>query len=96
MDIYQYPLPTNFYDNDSQLILFDASFVNSKISELTKKGITNSNTIYVYRYQKLIDRKLHLQDPFNKIIKTNHIVTEPIAIGANAANINKNLLEHLP
>lgn len=96
LDIYKYPLPTNFYDNDKSSILFDEIFVKNKISSLTAMGIINANTKYVYRYQKLIDRELHLKEPFISLQKENHITEEAIAIGANAGNINRNLLDCLP
>jgi hypothetical protein len=96
LDIYQYPLPTNFYDNDKDSILFDEIFVRNRISSLTEMGIINTNTKYVYRYQKLLDRKLHLKEPFISLRKENHITKEAIAIGANAGNINPNLIDYLP
>jgi hypothetical protein len=96
LDIYQYPLPTNFYDNDKACILFDEIYVKNKISSLTKKGIINTNTKFVYRYQKLIDRDLHLMEPFLSLGKKNHITTAAIAIGANASNINPKLKKFLP
>jgi hypothetical protein len=96
LDIYQYPLPTNFYDNDKASILFDEIFVKNKISKLTEMGIINTNTKYVYRYQKLIDRGLHLKEPFISLQKEYHYTEEAIAIDANAGNINRNLLDCLP
>ena len=96
LDIYKYPLPTNFYDNDKACILFDEIFVKNLISSLTEKGIINTNTKFVYRYQKLIDRKLYSKEPFNSLQEENHKTEEAIAIGANAGNINPNLLDCLP
>lgn len=96
LDIYQYPLPTNFYDNDKNLILFDSNFINSKIKSLENKGIITPNTNFVYRYQKLIDRNFHSSLQFSSNFMGAHITNEPIAIGANAANINPNLIIYLP
>ena len=96
LDIYQYPLPTNFYDNDKGAILFDESHLAKKISMLEKLKLIDSNTMYVYRYQKLLDRKLHLKRPLSNIKKENHITTAVIAIGANASSINPNFKELLP
>lgn len=96
LDIYKYPLPTNFYDNDKLSILFDEIFVENKILSLTEMKIINTNTKYVYRYKKLIDRELYLKKPFSSLQKQNHITKEAIAIGANAGNINQNLLDCLP
>jgi hypothetical protein len=96
LDIYKYPLPTNFYDSDKGLILFDANFINSQIQSLNSIGIITSETICVYRYQKLINRKLYSSIKIPLIAIGNHIINEPIAIGANAANINSNLINYLP
>lgn len=96
LDIYKYPLPTNFYDNDKACIFYDEIFVKNKISSLTEMGIINTNTKFVYRYQKLIDRKLYSKEPFNSLQEENHKTEEAIAIGANAGNINPNLLDCLP
>ena len=96
LDIYQYPLPTNFYDNDKKSILFDPAFISSQISDLTNMGIINTNTVYVYRYQKLIDRNLHQQLPFSSLSELKHVISAPIAIGPNAANINPIMTQYLP
>jgi hypothetical protein len=96
LDIYKYPLPTSFYDNDKMSILFDESHLANKISVLTKLGLIDSTTVYVYRYQKLLDRELFLRKPLSSLNKKNHITTAVIAIGANASNINPDLTTLLP
>jgi hypothetical protein len=96
LDIYQYPLPTNFYDNDKKLILFDSNFINSKIKSLEDEGIITPSTNFVYRYKKLIDRKIHSSLQFSSYFSGVHIKNEPIAIGRYATKINPNLKKYLP
>ncbi len=96
LDIYKYPLQTELYDKDRNLILFDSIHLQLKIEKLTADGIINSDTIFVYRYQKLLDRELYLKSPLTNIDSSNHIHDTPIAVGANAANLNPKLAKFLP
>ena len=96
LDIYRYPLPTNFYDNDKEAVLYNEFHMANKISALTKLNLIDSNTVYVYRYQKLLDRELYLRNPLSHLTKKNHITTAAIAIGANASNINPDFTPFLP
>lgn len=96
LDIYQYPLPSIIYKKKG---MFDSSFFENKIKNLKKLGLITEDTIFVYRYKKLIDRGLPSDiDPIlSKVLsKFKHIFDEPIAIGANAANINPSLIYTLP
>jgi hypothetical protein len=93
LDIYKFPLPTTFYDSDKNLYLFDGQYLTKKINDLTKLGIINSQTCYIYRYQKLLYRNLQLQEPLKSI--PCHIPL-PIAIKANASVINPAIIKYLP
>ena len=96
LDLYQFPLPTKFYDNDKKNVLFDEEYINNQISSLFKMGIITPSTNFVYRYKKLIDRGLYASLEFPIGFNGKHIINEPIAVQANAAIINWKLKECLP
>ncbi len=95
LDIYRFPLPTQFYDNDKKLILFDNQFISGRINNLIDLNIITNQTIFTYRYKKLIDRGIPQMNPFSHI-KFPHITNEPIAINANAGDLNPNMIKYLP
>jgi hypothetical protein len=95
LDIYRFPLPTEFYDNDKKLILFDREFISAKIKRLIDMKIITDQTIFTYRYKKLIERGIPNLDPFCQI-NFPHIIDQPIAIKANAGNLNPELIKYLP
>lgn len=95
LDIYRFPLPTQFYDNDKKLILFDTHYISSKIKSLTDMNIITDQTIFAYRYKKLIDRGIPNKNPFSQITFL-HITNEPISINANAGDLNPKMIQYLP
>jgi hypothetical protein len=95
LDIYRFPLPTQFYDNDKNLILFDTGFISGKIKSLVDMEIITDQTIFTYRYKKLIERGIPNLDPFSQI-NFPHIKDKPIAIKANAGVLNPDMIQYLP
>jgi hypothetical protein len=95
LDIYRFPLPTEFYDNDKNLILFDTGFISGKIKSLVDMEIITDQTIFTYRYKKLIERGIPNLDPFSQI-NFPHIKDKPIAIKANAGVLNPDMIQYLP
>lgn len=62
LDLYKYPIPSEFYKKDEYLVLFDNDYVNEKIKILKDKELIDDKTPFVFRYKELFNkRKLHMQ-----------------------------------
>jgi hypothetical protein len=82
LDIYRYPIPSEFYKKDENLVLFDNNYVSQKIDLLKGKHLIDDNTFFVFRYKELCSgRNLQLQSSLrdlnyvkysNKIISLNN------------------------
>lgn len=59
-DIYQYPIPSKYYKDDKEGVLYDSDYIEKKLSYLKdEKKLLNNDTIFAFRYKMLIDRKLY-------------------------------------
>jgi hypothetical protein len=62
LDIYQYPIPSEFYKKDYDFVLFDNDYVEQKLNLLKSKNLIDDDTQFVFRYKELFNtRKLHKQ-----------------------------------
>jgi hypothetical protein len=75
--------------------LFDTGFISGKIKSLVDMEIITDQTIFTYRYKKLIERGIPNLDPFSQI-NFPHIKDKPIAIKANAGVLNPDMIQYLP
>ena len=94
LDIYKYPLPSCCYREDTKNILYDDSYINNKIIDLRNRGIINDNTKFVFRYKRLINKKLYNKPALKNLnyclVNNTH---EPLGIDANAAKLNYSLVK---
>ena len=62
LDLYKYPIASEFYKKDKELILFNNDYVNKKIKFLRDKELIDDKTLFVFRYKELYNkRRLHMQ-----------------------------------
>ncbi len=52
IDIFRYPLPTLFYEEDKKALL-DLDYLSELITDLRKSKLIDENTSFVFRYKKL-------------------------------------------
>lgn len=66
LDVYKYPIPSEFYKKDKDNVLFDETYVIKKIELLRKNQlISDEETHFVFRYKELLSkRKLHEVNAF--------------------------------
>ncbi len=97
LDIYKFPVPTVFYDEDKKNVLYDDCYIEEKINYLTTAGLLDNNTWSVFRYQKLINRNLYKHKALHKLnfIKVNKTHC-PLGIGANSNTLNPLVVPFLP
>lgn len=53
LDIYKWPIPSDFYTKDENQVLLDEGYVKEKIDLLKKSKLIDANTHFVFRYKKL-------------------------------------------
>lgn len=69
LDIYKYPLPSQFYKKDEGDVLYDDNYVSSKINILKSYNLINDSTHFVFRYKQLFNKKkLQANDSLKKLI----------------------------
>jgi len=66
LDLYKYPIRTEYYDNDKNHKLFDPKWFCNNLKLLGNAGLLDGNTKIVFRYKKLISR---FEDMKTKIIR---------------------------
>jgi hypothetical protein len=73
LDLYPNPLATKHYDDDHKNSLFSHAYLEDRLTQMTKAGILDIGTPVntVYRYKKLIARKLPLKSFGFKFINDN-------------------------
>jgi hypothetical protein len=68
LDIYKYPIPSEFYKKDKNNVLLDEDYLNKKINLLKQSHLINEETHFVFRYKQLFeDRKLNTLKSFNEL-----------------------------
>lgn len=97
VDIYKFPIPSEFYDYDKSNILYDDGYICDKLNRLRSDNIVNDDTRFIYRYKKLIVRKLFLQKALSGL---NYIMVngqhESLGIKANSMTLNNKIIQYLP
>lgn len=62
LDLYKYPISSEFYKKDKELVLFNNDYVNEKIKFLRDKELIDDKTLFAFRYKELYNkRRLHMQ-----------------------------------
>lgn len=62
LDLYKYPISSEFYKKDKELVLFNNDYVHEKIKFLRDKELIDDKTLFVFRYKELYNkRRLHMQ-----------------------------------
>jgi len=62
LDIYKYPISSEFYKKDKKLVLFYNQYVNEKLGYLNNKNLIDDKTLFVFRYKELYKKRgLHMQ-----------------------------------
>jgi hypothetical protein len=62
LDLYKYPISSEFYKKDKELVLFNNDYVYEKIKFLRDKELIDDKTLFVFRYKELYNkRRLHMQ-----------------------------------
>jgi hypothetical protein len=68
LDIYKYPISSEFYKKDKNLVLFDNHYVDAKLKLLVSKELIDDKTLFVFRYKELYKkRKLHTQSSLQNL-----------------------------
>lgn len=66
LDIYKYPIPSEFYKKDKAKILLNEEYLLYKINLLRDSKLIGGETHFVFRYKQLFeDRKLNILEAFN-------------------------------
>ena len=68
IDLYKYPIATSNYDQDKTNSLFDQTYLKQRIEELDKRGLLSESVKAVFRYKKLISRKLPIGSVLSSIL----------------------------
>jgi hypothetical protein len=94
LDIYQYPIPSAMYNAVKKNALYDENFFSNNLNKLKLRNIIDDHTKFVFRYKKLIKRKLSELPLFSEL---NYLPGEPEPIGTNhrAATLNEKLEQDL-
>ena len=62
LDLYKYPISSEFYKKDKELVLFNNDYVYEKIKFLRDKELIDDKTLFVFRYKELYNKmRLHMQ-----------------------------------
>jgi hypothetical protein len=68
LDIYKYPISSEFYKKDKKLVLFDNRYVDEKLNFLKSKELIDDKTLFVFRYKELYKkRELHMQSSLQNL-----------------------------
>jgi hypothetical protein len=95
LDIYKWPIPSDFYTKDENQILLDKDYVQSKIDLLKKSELIDANTHFVFRYKKLF--KTRSIPAFNelKFLKDRNGDLVSFNKGEKPQELNENVKEYL-
>lgn len=80
MDIYELPIPSDYYLADEKNSLYDDEYFEERIKKI--HGLIGDETRFVFRYKQLFEKKkLHINSAFEKI-KEKLLMSngEPISI----------------
>lgn len=97
IDVYKYPLNSDFYEFDKQNSLYDKNYISSVLRSLKEKEIINENTVFIFRYKR-VNRKT--KEDINNILKSLfnnclRILDEPLGYGNYSSRLNENIKEAL-
>jgi hypothetical protein len=68
LDLYKYPISSEFYKKDKELVLFNNDYVNEKIKFLRDMELIDDNTRFAFRYKELYNkRRLHMQSSLKEL-----------------------------
>jgi hypothetical protein len=68
LDLYKYPISSEFYKKDKNLVLFDNNYVNEKLRILKSKKLIDDKTLFVFRYKELYKKRgLHKQSSLKNL-----------------------------
>ena len=68
LDLYKYPISSEFYKKDKNLVLFDNNYVNEKLRFLISKNLIDDQTLFVFRYIELYKKRgLHMQSSLKNL-----------------------------
>jgi len=97
LDIYKFPIPSEFYRNDKNNILYDESYFIKKLNKLDVKKKVNKETKFIFRYKMLINKYEYFQFALNnrKLVICNNNL-EPLGVGKYSNNINPLITKYLP
>ena len=97
LDIYKYPIPSEFYKKDKDKVLLDGQYLMDKINLLRQNNLINEETHFVFRYKQLFeDRKLNKLKAFNgcNFISSNEEIVS-FNTGEKPQKLNATVKEYL-
>jgi hypothetical protein len=97
LDIYKYPILSEFYKKDKTNVLLDEGYLKDKINLLRQNNLINENTHFVFRYKQLIeDRELNKLEAFKdcNFISSNEGIVS-FNIGEKPQKLNATVKEYL-
>ena len=97
LDIYKYPIPSEFYKKDKAKVLLDVDYVDNKINLLKQNDLIKEETHFVFRYKQLFeDRKLNTLEAFNgcNFISSNEEIVS-FNTGEKPQKLNATVKEYL-
>jgi hypothetical protein len=97
LDIYKYPIPSEFYKKDRAKVLLDVEYLNDKINLLRENHLINGETHFVFRYKQLYeDRKLNTLEAFKgcNFIRSNEEIVS-FNTGEKPQKLNTTVKEYL-
>jgi hypothetical protein len=100
LDIYELPIPTEYYKRDKKNSLFNKDFFEERIRKINE--LVGVETRFVFRYKQLFEKKKLHNHPAFKHIKDKILINstgEPVSLfnNENSQDINdivKSILKH--
>ena len=81
LDLYPFPIPSNFYKKDTNNILFDDNYLSKKLALLKKEGLIDDQTHLTFRYKALVKtKKLHQTNALKGLNILKDKIGDPIWI----------------
>jgi hypothetical protein len=96
IDVYKYPLNSDMYAFDKGNELYDQNYIKSQLICLNKNGIIDENTVFVFRYKRVMEKtRSEVYEILREINKDVQILDEPLGYGIFSSELNEKIKHNL-